>query len=217
MKVAWRQILQKWKKTDGRSLSCVTKGCFPRMLKLLMDQININSENNIRAEFRKTGISPLNPNEVLARLPEEAQSDEEAKEAIDKSVLNLLKEMPHGSINIKEHKNEGRSVSHEDVESYADTDTEPEIKKKRIQKINNTKSAKAHRSTAFETIITETNNLPASDNDQLQRSDWRDIEVEKLPIVLTEDLQLYEEIVNTLVRTYRFERNKCERRNKDRN
>lgn len=33
------------------------------------------------------GISPLNPNEVLARLPEEAQNDEEAKEAIDKSVL----------------------------------------------------------------------------------------------------------------------------------
>uniref|UniRef100_A0A2A4JC07 Uncharacterized protein n=1 Tax=Heliothis virescens TaxID=7102 RepID=A0A2A4JC07_HELVI len=84
MKVAWRQILQKWKKTDGRSLSCVPKGCFPRMLKLLMDQININSENNIRAGFRKTGISPLNPNEVLARLPEEAQNDEKAKEAIDK-------------------------------------------------------------------------------------------------------------------------------------
>lgn len=55
MKVAWRQILQKWKKTDGRSLSCVPKGCFPRLLKLLMDQININSENNIRAGFRKTG------------------------------------------------------------------------------------------------------------------------------------------------------------------
>lgn len=112
----------------------------------------------------------------------------------------------------------GRSVSQEDVESYADTDTEPEIKKKRIQKINNTKSAKgkgvgkktkkiclekenkspspiAHCSTAFERIITEKNNLPASDNDQEQRSDWRDIEVEKLPVVLTENLQLYEEIV----------------------
>ncbi|CAG4936636.1 unnamed protein product [Parnassius apollo] len=48
---------------------------------------------------------------------------------------------------------------------------------------------------AFETIITETNNLPASGNDQEQRSDWRDIEVEKLPVVLAEDLQLYEEIV----------------------
>lgn len=51
------------------------------------------------------GISPLNPNEVLARLPEEAQNDEEAKEAIYKSVLNLLKEMRYGSINIKEPKN----------------------------------------------------------------------------------------------------------------
>lgn len=113
----------------------------------------------------------------------------------------------------------GRSVSHEDVKSYADTDTEPEIKKKRIQKINNTESAKgkgvgkkknkkicdekenkspspiAHCSRAFEAIRTETNNLPASDNDQEQRNDRRDIEVEKVPVVLTEDLQFYEEIV----------------------
>lgn len=36
----------------------------------------------------------------------------------------------------------GRSVSLEDVESYGDTDTEPEIKKKGIQKTNNTKSSK---------------------------------------------------------------------------
>lgn len=51
------------------------------------------------------GISPLNPIEVLARLPEETQNDEEVKDAIDKSVLNLLKEMRYGSINIKEPKN----------------------------------------------------------------------------------------------------------------
>ncbi|CAB3233177.1 unnamed protein product [Arctia plantaginis] len=87
LKVAWRQILQKWKKTDGRLLSCVPKGCFPKMLKLLMDQININSENNIRAGFHKTGITPFNPNEVLARLPEETQNDEEVKKAIDKSSI----------------------------------------------------------------------------------------------------------------------------------
>lgn len=55
--------------------------------------------------FPFLGISPLNPNEVLARLPEETQNDEEVKEAIDKSVFNLLKEMRYGSINIKEPKN----------------------------------------------------------------------------------------------------------------
>lgn len=37
--------------------------------------------------------------------------------------------------------------------------------------------------------------MPASDNDQEQRNDWRNIEVEKIPVVLTEDLQSYEEIV----------------------
>lgn len=60
MKIAWRQILQKWKKTDGRSLSSVPKGCFPRLLKTLMDEIKINSENNIRAGFRKTGKHEIN-------------------------------------------------------------------------------------------------------------------------------------------------------------
>lgn len=60
--------------------------------------------------FPLLGISPLNPNEVLARLPEETQNDEEVKEAIDKSVFNLLKEIRYGSINIKEPKNKKKSM-----------------------------------------------------------------------------------------------------------
>ncbi|KAH9643133.1 hypothetical protein HF086_010585 [Spodoptera exigua] len=69
MKQAWRSILQKWKETDGRNLSSIPKGCFPRLLKLLIDQLNINANSNIRAGFKKTGIVPLNSEEVISRLP----------------------------------------------------------------------------------------------------------------------------------------------------
>lgn len=59
IRIAWRHPSKgnpsKVKKMDGRSLSSVPEDCFPRILKLLMDQIQINSENNIRAGFRKTG------------------------------------------------------------------------------------------------------------------------------------------------------------------
>lgn len=42
MKAAWRQLLEKWKRTDGRTLSTIPKGCFPRLLKLLVDQLKKN-------------------------------------------------------------------------------------------------------------------------------------------------------------------------------
>lgn len=51
MKQAWRQLLLKWKKTDGRTLSTVPKGCFPKLLNLLIEELKQNSENNIKAGF----------------------------------------------------------------------------------------------------------------------------------------------------------------------
>lgn len=123
-KVAWRQILDQWKKTDGRVLTCVPKGCFPRLLKLLIDKISINSKANIQAGFRKAGIVPLDINAVLTRLPTEKENPEVIKDAVDESFLKLLKEMRYGTINITEPKKKrqldviaGRSVSEEEVNS----------------------------------------------------------------------------------------------------
>ncbi|XP_028167146.1 uncharacterized protein LOC114357630 [Ostrinia furnacalis] len=226
MKIAWRQILQKWKKTDGRALSTVPKGCFPRLLKLLMDEIN--SENNLRAGFRKAGISPFNPNEVLARLPQETVNGEEVKDAIDKSVLNLLKEMRYGSMNIMEPKNKrkinviaGRSVSNEEMERYAETDPESEIKKKRMNTEKSKKGSLKGKgvgkrtqkkseekenklllpgpSSGTQKPIQETSEIINAEEFQYQeqKDDWRDMDVENMPVILSENVELYEEIVES--------------------
>ncbi|CAH2104403.1 unnamed protein product [Euphydryas editha] len=129
MKRAWRQLLLKWKKTDGRQLPTIPKGCFPKLLKLLIDELQINASKNIIAGFKKTGISPLNEYEILARLPGEDLDEHES--AVEDSVVTLLKEMRYGSMNIVEPRRKrklnvlpGKSVAPEETEDYAETDVD---------------------------------------------------------------------------------------------
>ncbi|XP_050560611.1 uncharacterized protein LOC126912470 [Spodoptera frugiperda] len=130
MKRAWRQLLLKWKKTDGRQLPTIPKGCFPKLLKLLIDELQINASKNIIAGFKKTGISPLNAHEILARLPG-GDLGEDHESAVEDSVVTLLKEMRYGSMNIVEPRRKrklnvlpGKSVASEEIENYAETDVE---------------------------------------------------------------------------------------------
>lgn len=102
MKMAWREILQKWKKYDGRNMCSVPKSCFPRLLKMLFDQLQHNLEKNSLSGFRKTGIAPLNSQEVLSRLPNEG--DGVNLNAVDESFVTFLKEMRYGSLNMSETK-----------------------------------------------------------------------------------------------------------------
>ncbi|CAG4963346.1 unnamed protein product [Parnassius apollo] len=63
-----------------------------------------NTKQNILAGFIKAGISPLNKDKVLNRLPGNNLRHEfclEEKEAIDESVLSLLKEMRYGPENTR--------------------------------------------------------------------------------------------------------------------
>ncbi|CAH2085486.1 unnamed protein product [Euphydryas editha] len=98
-----------------------------------MDDLSENSEQNIMSGFRKTGINPIDANQVLSRLPEEIDVKGRENE-VEKSVLDILKEMRYGSINIKEPKRKrklevipGRSVG--SSEDYEDTEEEPETVK----------------------------------------------------------------------------------------
>lgn len=127
MKIAWRNILLKWKKTDGKTQASVPKGCFPKLLKKLIIDLNQNAKDNILAGFRKTGIWPINENQVLGRLPEE-NNNENKEDAVEKSVLDILKEMRYGTMNVTESKRKrkldvipGRSVGTE-TEEYVDTE-----------------------------------------------------------------------------------------------
>lgn len=101
MKIAWKFFLLKWKKTDGRTQASVPKGCFPRLLKQLINDLSENVESNLKVGFRKAG--PVDLDQVLARLPNDYNEDpDKSRYAVDKSVLEILKEMRYGTINIKE-------------------------------------------------------------------------------------------------------------------
>lgn len=142
MKMIWRNLLDKWKKSDdGRLQSCVPKGCFPLMLKLLIDELSVNAEKNIKAGFRKCGIVPLDCNQVLARLPQQEENEEAKITAVSESFYKLLKEMRYGSMNIREPKKKrklevvaGRSVSAEEVKKNEDQQETVKPKKMKTQK-----------------------------------------------------------------------------------
>ncbi|XP_039755804.1 uncharacterized protein LOC120630605 [Pararge aegeria] len=136
MKIAWRNVVLKWKKTDGKAQATIPKGCFPRLLNKLMEELRNNSKANIIAGFRKTGIYPINEDEVLSRLPK--VQNNENKTEIEKSVLDLLKEMRYGTMDITEPKRKkklevipGRSVSNEN-EDYIEEESQQKTKKRRL-------------------------------------------------------------------------------------
>ncbi|XP_030761080.1 uncharacterized protein LOC115886146 [Sitophilus oryzae] len=77
LKIAWREILLKWKKGEWRKESSIPK-----------------SKKNILSGFKKGGNVPLNRQEVLRCLPEEPIEVEDVEiEAANNSILDLLKEL----------------------------------------------------------------------------------------------------------------------------
>lgn len=106
---------------------------------MLIDVLKINAKNNIMAGFRKTGIYPLNVDEILSRLPQEEQSAELKENLINDSVLDLLKEMRYGTINVTDTKRKrklnvisGKTDEPDETENYADSDQTNAKKKNRM-------------------------------------------------------------------------------------
>lgn len=91
MKIAWHNILSTWKKCEGRALPTIPKNVFPKLLKKLLETMEPSTKQNILAGFMKAGISPLNKDEVLNRLPENNIRQEE-KEAIDEIIYVITVE-----------------------------------------------------------------------------------------------------------------------------
>ncbi|CAB3255471.1 unnamed protein product [Arctia plantaginis] len=60
LKMAWRNLLLDWKKTDGRTQASLPKNIFPSLLKKLMNNIECNVAKNILAGFDKCGRSVEN-------------------------------------------------------------------------------------------------------------------------------------------------------------
>ena len=149
MKIVWRNILLEWKKKDGKKESCVPKACFPKLLKKLMEELNKNARNNIVAGFRKTGINPVDQNQVLSRLPTEGEGEEEE---VEKSILDLLKELRYGTTSVNQTKRKkklnviaGRSVRDgtegDETEDYVDSE-DGDVKNKKRKEAAGTKKGK---------------------------------------------------------------------------
>lgn len=90
VKIAWRKILQKIK-LEHPTLNCVDKSIFPQMLTKLVNELQPNRSKNIRSGFRAAGIHPLNPSEVLKKLPNERFKKQVSGE-IDTALLDYLKQ-----------------------------------------------------------------------------------------------------------------------------
>lgn len=97
-KKAWRKILTDWKKGPGRRESSIPKTAFPHLLKLLLEAIKPNAAKNVRSGFRKCGIVPINPDEILSRLPSDSQVPENDAEALTDSVVDILRELRYENL-----------------------------------------------------------------------------------------------------------------------
>lgn len=69
MKRSWRKIMADWKNSkSGSKYSTIPKDLFPSLLNKLLDSLEEKGKNLISG-FEKCGISPLNREKLLSRLP----------------------------------------------------------------------------------------------------------------------------------------------------
>lgn len=103
MKMAWSNILEEYK-AKNRAGSTVAKDKFPGLLRKLKDKLAPNASRNLQSGFRKCGIHPLAPNEVLSQLPGGHEQPERGDAAdvgadVDASLIRYLHEARYGDEN----------------------------------------------------------------------------------------------------------------------
>lgn len=89
LKKQWRKILLQYKIQNPHQKT-MNKKHFPTLLNELMEKIDIRKSQNLKSGFRATGIYPLEPRQVLKRIPEYEYNNLTDYE-IDKSLLHYLK------------------------------------------------------------------------------------------------------------------------------
>jgi len=137
LKRKWGGILDAWKTGLKKRCTSITKEAFPGLLKQLYTQVcgeeRQGYSQNLVSGFKKCGIFPLDPDEVLSRLPDNPSASTIAgnsarissgagiQESMSDAVLSVLKEMRHGSGSIVRARKRsrmnvepGKSISFED-------------------------------------------------------------------------------------------------------
>ena len=129
MKRHWRRILEAYKMKNPKT-SSFDKSKFPHLLKQLLEDSGMKSQDNMKAGFKACGICPFNPNQVLHKLPDTNKlHNDSVQELISGTLLDYLQAYRFGDAandkenNLKPPRKKlvvvfGKSVSAEEVASY---------------------------------------------------------------------------------------------------
>ncbi|XP_072934902.1 uncharacterized protein [Epargyreus clarus] len=89
LKRCWRKILFQYK-LHNPTQTILNKKHFPKLLKELTEAIRMTETKNIISGFKASGIFPLNPQEVLKKIPE--MQEQILSYGIDQVLVDYLKE-----------------------------------------------------------------------------------------------------------------------------
>ncbi|XP_049764352.1 uncharacterized protein LOC126092673 [Schistocerca cancellata] len=91
LKAEWRKVLDEWK-LENRSP--ITKDKFPAALKKMLKVTNYNDQtrHNLKAGFKKTGIFPFDPQEVLKLIPKTTENEGDSQ-TLDNAFRTFLREL----------------------------------------------------------------------------------------------------------------------------
>ena len=88
----WRSVLEDWRK-ESRKKGAIPKEIFPQLLRRLFNSMEERGDNLVSG-FRATGLYPLDPTQVLKRLPptDDNVPGSSLRESFGESVVELLRE-----------------------------------------------------------------------------------------------------------------------------
>ncbi|KAK9708041.1 hypothetical protein QE152_g27462 [Popillia japonica] len=105
MKEKWRKILNEWKANGrGSKFSSVPKDEFPGLLKELMSQLQEKAIDNLKSGFRKTGIFPIDRQQVLNRLCNTiiTNASETVRENVGNTFIEHLKKVRQEATTVRQ-------------------------------------------------------------------------------------------------------------------
>lgn len=111
-----KKILDGWRK-ESRYPGSIPKEQFPGLLNRLWITMSDKVAENLKSDFRATGLHPPNPNKVLKRIPDDLDETKsrhrECETVIDASLLELLQE--HRGSGEKLKKKRGKKYNQEQM------------------------------------------------------------------------------------------------------
>ncbi|KAE9542490.1 hypothetical protein AGLY_003351 [Aphis glycines] len=178
MKRAWRDILRQWKNTKtGSCYTTLQKDMFPRLLTQLMDKIELNKVENLKAGFKEAGIHPVNKDKLLEQLAEHKSSMLD-NDLIGKAFLDQIQNERQDFIGLagkpkkkKLQVQPGDSISIEDLrksrKNPGPSTLKPTPNKKKVQVLSSSSSESD--SVDFDTVSDSDNLDDGSDSEDVNK------------------------------------------------